>query len=119
MLPYNVPAATQVAGTIALEFATEMKSRVHRLIAERERVERELRSTNGVTCVPSGANFVLFRVHGNGHALWSELVARGVLVRDFSRWPRLTDCLRVTIGTPEENDAFLGALRESLQEVAA
>jgi histidinol-phosphate aminotransferase len=38
-------------------------------------------------------------------------------VRDFSRWPRLEGCLRVTIGTPEENDAFLAALRSSLQQV--
>ena len=45
------------------------------------------------------------------------MVDRGVLVRDFSRWPRLEDCLRVTIGTPEENDAFLAALRKSLQGV--
>jgi histidinol-phosphate aminotransferase len=47
------------------------------------------------------------------------MVERGVLVRDFSRWPRLAECLRVTIGTPEENDAFLGALRAALQEGAA
>jgi histidinol-phosphate aminotransferase len=40
-----------------------------------------------------------------------------VLVRDFSRWPRVANCLRVTIGTREENDAFLRALREALDEV--
>ena len=62
---------------------------------------------------------MLFQVHGDGHALWQELVDRGVLVRDCSGWPRLEDCLRVTIGTPEENDAFLAALRESVREVAA
>ena len=45
------------------------------------------------------------------------MVDHGVLVRDFSRWPRLEGCLRVTIGTPDENDAFLAALRASLQEV--
>ena len=68
---------------------------------------------------PSGANFLLFRPAGDGHALWERLVEQGVLVRDFSRWPRLDDCLRVTIGTPAENDTFLAALRTSLQEVAA
>jgi histidinol-phosphate aminotransferase len=46
------------------------------------------------------------------------MVERGVLVRDFSGWPRLEGCLRVTIGTPEENDTFLDALRASLLEVA-
>ncbi len=119
VLPYHLALATQVAGTIALEFSDEMTSRVARLVAERDRLERELSSVGRITVVPSGANFVLFQVHGDGHALWQALVDRGVLVRDFSRWPRLTDCLRVTIGTPEENDAFLAALRESLEEVTS
>ena len=66
---------------------------------------------DGITVFPSGANFLLFRVHGDGRAVWKALLARGVLVRDFSRWPRLDECLRVTVGTPAENDAFLGALR--------
>lgn len=118
VLPYHLAVATQVAGTLALDFSDEMTSRVTRLVAERARVERELGAVDRVAAVPSGANFVLFKVHGDGHALWQALVDRGVLVRDFSRWPRLTDCLRVTIGTPEENDAFLAALRESLEEVA-
>ncbi len=42
-----------------------------------------------------------------GDAVWKDLVERSVLVRDFSSWPRLEDCLRVTIGTPAEDDAFL------------
>ena len=48
--------------------------------------------------------------HGDAHELWQRLLDRGVLVRDFSRWPRLDGCLRVTVGTPDENDAFLAAL---------
>jgi len=119
VLPYHLALATQVAGTVALDFSDEMTSRVARLVAERERLERELSMVDTITAVPSGANFILFRVHGDGHALWQALVDRGVLVRDFSRWPRLTDCLRVTIGTPEENNAFLAALRESLEEVTS
>ena len=74
-------------------------------------------AVDGVTAFPSGANFVLLRVHSDGHALWQRLVDRGVLVRDFSGWPRLAGCLRVTVGTPEENDAFLAALREAVEEV--
>ena len=85
----------------------------------RERLLESMTRTDRVTAFPSGANFVLFRVAGDGHALWQELVARGVLVRDFSRWPRLAECLRVTVGTEQENDAFLDALRDSLREVAA
>jgi histidinol-phosphate aminotransferase len=96
-----------------------MDDRAHRLVAERERVAAHLAKVDGVTVFPSGANFLLFRPAGDGHVLWERLVGQGVLVRDFSRWPRLDDCLRVTIGTPAENDTFLDALRASLQEVAA
>jgi histidinol-phosphate aminotransferase len=116
VLPYHLSAATQLAGTVALEFSAEMTARVDRLVSERERLVRELVAIDGVHPVPSGANFVLFRSDGDGHRLWQAMVDRGVLVRDFSRWPRLADCLRVTVGTPEENDAFLAALRETLEE---
>jgi histidinol-phosphate aminotransferase len=51
--------------------------------------------------------------------VWQRLVNRGILVRDFSRWPRLDECLRITVGTPEEDDKLLAALREVLAEEAA
>jgi histidinol-phosphate aminotransferase len=111
VLPYHLDVATQLAGRLALTLADEMGDRVGRLVAERERVVAELTGIEGIDVYPSGANFVLFRVGGDGHAVWQRMVDQGVLVRDFSRWPRLAECLRVTIGTPEENDAFLGALR--------
>ena len=71
---------------------------------------------------PSGANFLLFRVTGGGqgrdaHTVWEAMVRHGVLVRDFSRWPRVEGCLRVTVGTPAENNAFLAALDAALEEV--
>jgi histidinol-phosphate aminotransferase len=117
VLPYHLAVPTQLAGVLALRYGPQMDERVALLVRERERVRSELDSVDGVTVFPSGANFVLVRVHGDGHALWQRLVDRGVLVRDFSRWPRLEECLRVTVGTPEENDAFLAALREAVQEV--
>ena len=117
VLPYHLAAPTQLAGVLALRYGGEMDERVALLVRERERLEAELEKVDGVTVFPSGANFVLLRVHGDGHALWQRLVDRGVLVRDFSGWPRLTGCLRVTVGTPEENDAFLAALREAVEEV--
>ena len=64
-----------------------------------------------IDVTPSGANFVLFRpTDGRPAATCGRaLVDRSVLVRDCSSWPRLADCLRVTVGTPDENDAFLAA----------
>jgi histidinol-phosphate aminotransferase len=119
VLPYHLAAATQIAGRLALDLGAEMDDRVQRLVDERERVAAELARIEGVTVYPSGANFLLFRPGGDGHERWQQMVDQGVLVRDFSRWPRLDDCLRVTIGTPEENDAFVAALRTSLQGVTA
>jgi histidinol-phosphate aminotransferase len=118
VLPYHLPAPSQLAGTVALQYGAEMDDRVVILVKERRRLASELARVDGVTVFPSGANFVLLRVHGDGHVLWQRLVDRGVLVRDFSSWPRLEQCLRVTVGTPEENDAFLTALRAALTEAA-
>jgi histidinol-phosphate aminotransferase len=102
-----------------LRFDAEMRERVAMLVAERHRLAGALARLPGLTVYPSGANFLLVHVDGDGHAVWQGLVDRGILVRDFSRWPRLDDCIRITVGTPEEDDALLAALREVLAEEAA
>lgn len=119
VLPYHLSAPTQLAGLTALRFGAEMRSRVETLVAERTRLVEELRRLPGLTVFPSGANFVLVRPDGDGQAVWERLVARGILVRDFSRWPRLDDCLRITVGTPDEDDRMLAALRGALDESGA
>ena len=95
-----------------------MRDRVETLVSERERLAAALTRLPDLTVFPSGANFLLVRFDGDGHLLWERLVKRGVLVRDFSRRPRLIGCLRITVGTPAENDLLLAALRETLTEVA-
>ena len=117
LLPYNLSVPTQVAGTIALDFRPEMELRVAALVEERGRLFAALAATDGIDVCPSGANFLMFRVAGDAHELWKRLLAHNVLVRDFSSWPRIEGCLRVTVGTPEENDAFLTALGAVLPEV--
>jgi len=114
VLPYHLDATKQIAGTLAVAFRDEMEQRVREIVAERERVVAGLRSLD-VDVFDSGANFLLFRPTTRpGRDAWRGLLERGVLVRDCSGWPRLADCLRVTIGTNEENDAFLRALEEVL-----
>jgi histidinol-phosphate aminotransferase len=117
VLPYHLDAAKQVAGTLAVGHVDEMDERVKIIVEERERLVDGLAALPLET-FPSGANFVLFRVGGGdveeGHRVWQGLVDRSVLVRDCSGWPRLGGCLRVTVGTPSENDRFLAALREVL-----
>jgi histidinol-phosphate aminotransferase len=119
VLPYSLSAPTQLAGVLALGYTNEMAQRVETLVEERGRVAATLAAHRALTVYPSGANFVLMRVDGDGHALWEALLERGVLVRDFSRWPRVENCLRVTIGTQDENEAFLVALHDALTEVTA
>ncbi|MEI8239323.1 MAG: aminotransferase class I/II-fold pyridoxal phosphate-dependent enzyme, partial [Actinomycetota bacterium] len=114
VLPYHLDAAKQIAGRLALRFVDDMEARVQFIVAERERLSAAM-SAISVDVVPSGANFILFRPRDRaGRAVWQGLLDRSILVRDCSGWPRLADCLRVTVGTTDENDAFLAALSEVL-----
>ena len=114
VLPYHLDAVKQAAGRLALEHADAMRARVAALVEERGRLVARLQELP-VTVWPSGANFVLFRPEArDGAAVWQTLLDRSILVRDCSSWPRLDGCLRVTIGTPAEDDAFLAALEDAL-----
>jgi len=115
VLPYHLDALKQVAGTVALGFEDEMRARVAGIVEERGRLVAALTDLP-VDVWPSAANFVLFRPRErSGDQVWKDLVERSVLVRNCASWPRLDGCLRVTIGTPAEDDAFLDALREVLR----
>jgi histidinol-phosphate aminotransferase len=106
-LPYHLSALTQAAARAALAHREVLLATVDAIRAERDRIVATLRS-RGVPVAESDANFVLFAVgpRQTAHEVWSHLLARGVLVRDVG----LPGWLRVTAGTPAENDAFLSAL---------
>lgn len=113
-LPYHLDTLKQAAGRLAVGFVGEMEERVGLIVRERHRLLAAL-GRLPVTAWPSQANFILFRPeHRKGAEVWEGLLDRSVLVRDTSSWPRLAGCLRVTVGTPAENDAFLAALGEVL-----
>jgi histidinol-phosphate aminotransferase len=116
VLPYHLDVATQCAGILALDHVDAMERRVRILIEERERLFVALGELPGIEVFPSGANFLLFRAAARGRAVWEAMVRDGILVRDFSSWPGVEDCLRVTVGTPAENDAFLTSLARALRE---
>lgn len=112
VLPYHLDSAKQIGGRLALRFVDEMDARVRLIVSERERLSAAMRAMS-IDVTPSGANFVLFRPTSiPGRTVWQGLLDRGVLVRDCSGWPRLADCLRVSVGTTDENDAFLDAIQE-------
>ena len=111
---YHLDAFKQQAGILALKYVADMESRVRDIVAGRERIEAAFASLP-VTSWKSGANFVLFRPESmSGAVLWKELLSRGILVRDCSSWAGLDGCLRVTVGTADENEAFIAALKSVL-----
>jgi histidinol-phosphate aminotransferase len=114
VLPYHLDAFKQAAGLAALDFSADMDARVVLIVEERGRLLSALADLPVQTWA-SGANFFLFRAEEmEGQALWDALVKESVLVRNCASWPRLEGCLRVTVGTPEENDRFLAALTSIL-----
>lgn len=114
-LPYNVGSFPQLAACTVLESPAFLEGQLHCIVAERGRLAEALARLPGITVFPSDANFILFRSDRPSRALFEALRARGVLVRDLGGNPGLLHgCLRVTVGLPTENDAFLRALRETL-----
>ena len=114
VLPYHLDSFKQAATIAALNFVSEMEQRVDIIKSERSRIFAAI-SEMECDVWPSGSNFILFRPRSTAAAVaWQRMVDSGVLVRDFSTTPRLTGCLRVTVGTPDENSAFLDALTAAL-----
>jgi histidinol-phosphate aminotransferase len=114
--PYNLGALNQAAATFLVgEHAAVLKEHIANIVSERERLYRALAALPNLKVFPSRANLLMFRVGtpGDGQATktWQQLAARGVLVRSFDKPGPLSGCLRVTVGTPAENDAFLEALK--------
>ena len=118
-LPFNVTMPSQIIAKVVLTRGREfIKDSVDRVVAERERLFQELMGMEGVEVFPSRANFLLFRTPFRADEVHSRLVERGVLIRNMSYLPGLDRCLRVSVGKPQENDAFLEALHSTLRELA-
>ena len=107
-LPYHLSSITQAAAEVALDYADLMQSEIVTLVSERSRVFEAI-SSMGYKPAPSAANFILFSgFKEDAGDVWQRLLDRGILIRDIG----LRGYLRVTIGTPAENDQFIAALRE-------
>ncbi|TMK23169.1 MAG: histidinol-phosphate transaminase [Actinobacteria bacterium] len=117
-LPYHLSALTQACGEVAVRHAGATLSAVEEIVAERDRLAKEMQRVRSVEVFPSAANFLLFRTPAEGTPLWRSLADRGVLIRDFSTMPGLERCLRVTVGSSEQNAAFVEALRGVLTDAA-
>jgi len=116
-LPYNVGSLTQASAEFALRHIAVLDEQAARIRGERERMAAALAALPGIEVFPSRANFLLFRVPpGRAEAVFGGLRERRILIRNLAGASGpMADCLRVTVGAPEENNAFLVALGAVLE----
>ena len=116
-LPYNVGTLTQLVAGKLLDHHKVLLQQAEQVKQDRAILYARMDKIAAVKVYPSEANFLLFRV-ANATAIFNGLKRRGVLIKNLDGGhPMLKDCLRVTVGTPEENERFMGALNESMYEV--
>ncbi len=115
-LPYNINVLTQASAEFALAHRAVFDEQTRRVREAREALYGELRALPGIVAYPSDANFILFRVTpGEAGRVCAALREGGVLIKNLDpAGGALADCLRVTVGLPEENRVFLELLRGAL-----
>jgi histidinol-phosphate aminotransferase len=113
-LPFNVNSLSQAIAGEALKDRKALQNQVKTIISERESLFNELSEMEGIKPYPSEANFILFRIK-DPDRIYRALLKKGVLVRNMKGV--VDGCLRVTVGTPEENRIFIKALREISSKV--
>lgn len=111
--PYSVDAVSQAIGTAVYQNRALLQPGIDNIIVERAKLIKALNGLPGIEVFPSDANFILIRIPNAGQ-VWDDLYQRGILVRDFSKAPGLEDCLRITVGTEQENKRLIEALRDIL-----
>ena len=113
VLPYNLNVFSQLAAEVALDqYPTLLGPTVGAIIAERERLYREVSKIRGLHPLGSEANFMIVKADTDPKQIFAELLKRDILVRDVSGYPMLKSYFRFNVGTPEENDRLLSALHE-------
>lgn len=116
---FNVSVITYALAAKIVRDEASVRERIEKVKAERERVYQALRAIEGIEAYPSEANFLLFKIDGDTAAAHSRFLDQGVLIRDMTPWKGCEGCLRVSIGTPEENDRFIAALATVFATAAA
>jgi histidinol-phosphate aminotransferase len=116
--PYNVGALTQAAAPVLLAAGDELEAQAATIRTERTRLAQALAALPGAHVFPTRTNFVLVRL-ADGPAAFDALRAAGILVKNLHGWhPLLANCLRITVGTPPQNDAVIAALRAACDTAA-
>jgi histidinol-phosphate aminotransferase len=113
-LPYNINSLSQAVGVTALKHKAVIKRQISLLISERERLYNALSHLRNVIAYPSETNFIMFRTVADASGVHRKLKQDGILIKNLNKPGPLKNCLRVTIGTPEQNRAFITALKKIL-----
>jgi histidinol-phosphate aminotransferase len=116
-LPYNINVLTQASALFALQHKSMLDEQARQIRADRATLAEALQALNGIKVYPSEANFILFETpRGDADRVFSAVREQGVLIKNLNAaGGRLQDCLRVTVGKPEENLAFMEALKNALK----
>lgn len=115
-LPYNISTLSQAAASIILRHRDILNSQISLLISERERLYNGLSAIPGVKAYRSETNFILIRTHKDSTTIYKRLKEAGILIKDLNMPGLLRNCLRITVGTPQENDEFLSVFRTILAD---
>ena len=115
-LPYNVNQFSLTVAEVALENSDRFRPAIETVLKEKERLGKELGKLPGVKVYPSESNFFLIEVPVAPPTLFDYVYKQGILVRDVSSYFMLSKCLRISVGTPEENNRLLSALRAGLED---
>src|SRR5215813_6830651 len=111
-MPYSLNFFSMTAAEVALDKIHLLRPLVEKMQKERDRLFVELGKIRGIEPVPSAANFFCVKTAISPKELFEALYARGILIRDVSQAPMLSEYVRISVGTPEENDRLLAALKE-------
>lgn len=110
-LPFNLNALSQKLAVETLKKSALMRSEIKTIVSERKKLFNEMKKIDGIEPYPSDANFILFRTNKSDR-IYKELLKRGILIRNMKGI--IDGCLRVTVGTPNENRAFLKAIKSEV-----
>ncbi len=113
-LPYNSNSVSQWVATEILNNFALVQNQINSITEERDRLMVELAKLPSLTVYPSNSNFILFQDSKDGEKLFNKLKQNGTLLRNLNSHPRLKNCLRVTVGTKQENDQFLDHLQKAV-----
>ncbi len=112
LLPFNVDMPSIIALNTILDQEELVQTRAKKICAERERIISELNTINGINAIPSHSNFFLIKTKNTPRETFDYFANMGILIRNVSSYPGLESYVRITVGTPVENDAVIQAMKE-------